>query len=122
MAAASILSTAVLLSSGCDRPEPKREKPDPVRKAAYRSQLARDAWSRHCAAGAQRAQDQRLEQLRQFAAQKGLGDSIWLGENDFRAHARYAADAQSGRNCAELSRRYGAQLDSLAAAIAGRPD
>ena len=103
MAAAGILSTAVLLSSACDRPEPSNGKPDPVRNAAYKSQWARHNLLRHCAMGATaRVQDQRLDQLRQFATQKQLGDSIWLGENDFRAHARYAADGRSGPCCATL--------------------
>ncbi len=120
-ATASLLSTAVMLSSGCDRPPAKQEKPDPVRLATYRSLGAREQLRRFCGSeasrAAQRREDSRFDQLRQFAAQKKADHAIWLGENDYNAYARYAAPPGSA-DCGKALDDYRAHLDQLATAVA----
>jgi hypothetical protein len=121
---AGLLSTAVLLSS-CDRPpEPKREKPDPIRRATYRSLVARD----HLASCAEAVghpetanQGRHFAELKQFAARKHAGQSIWLGENDWNAVAPLAQRPACGSGEAAYRGAlagFEQRLDDLATAIA----
>ena len=124
-ATAGMLSAAVLLAPGCGSPAvPDQAKAEPVRRASFRSLVARD-FLISCPGGAGRAetasQSARLEELKQLAIRKGAGRAIGLGENDWAAVSRYderepclAGEESYG----EALAAFGGTLDELAARIA----
>jgi len=124
-ATAGMLSAAVLLAPGCGQTERKASSNDePVRRAAFRSMIARDFLASCPGAGARpetARQAQRHAELKQLGARKGAGHALWLGENDHGGLARH----DDRRPCAagEAAYRgalggYGATLDALAGRIA----
>jgi len=118
---AGMLSAAMLLAPGCGRPEPKAvSREEPVRRAAYKSLLARDLLA-SCGQSAPGAEAIRHDELKRLASQAGAGHAIWLGENDFAAVRRVSPAERCGSG--EPARRaallgYGGALDALAGRIA----
>ena len=124
-ATAGMLTAAVLLAPGCERrPEPRASREEPVRRAAYRTLLARDLLA-SCPAGRGQAvppaEVERYEELKRLAFQKGAGHAVWLGENDFAAVRRLSRPARCGpgeRPFRAALASYGGALDTLAGRIA----
>lgn len=118
-----MLSAAVLLAPAC-APGDRKAAPsneEPVRRAAYRSLLARDLLASCPAGGVPGNESARLDELERLAAQKGAGHAIWLGENDFAAvHARLPAPhcAPGAAPYRRALADYGGALDALAGRIA----
>lgn len=125
MAPALLATAGVLLAPGCGRDERKAPSRDePVRRAAYRSAIARDFLAscrdselRNDA----RRQAARHEELKQLAAGKRASEAIWWGENDYAALSRVRerqmclpGDAAYRSALAD----YSASLDALAGRIA----
>ena len=124
-ATAGMLSAAILLAPGCERrPEPRNSKAEPVRRAAYLAELARELLDT-CPAGAAPASEaERHDELKRLAAQAGAGHAVWLGENDAAAIRRVTPDAPCAAG--EASRQaaiaaYSRSLDTLAGRIAEYP-
>jgi hypothetical protein len=123
---AGMLSAALLLSPGCGRNDeakaPGRE--EPVRRAVFRSLIARDFLA-SCPAGAARPETLReagrFEELRRLALQKGAGHAVWLGQNDYAGLSGHA-DAERCEPGEEAYgaalARYGGTLDAMAASAA----
>jgi hypothetical protein len=120
-----MLSAVMLLAPGCERrPEPRASREEPVRRAAYRSLLARDFLA-SCPAGRGQsvppAEAIRYQELKRLAFEKGAGHAVWLGENDFaavRRLSRPAPCAAGGRPYRAARAGYGGALDVLAGRIA----
>ena len=98
-ATAGIVSAAVLAVPGCGPAAPPESRDETVERASFRALAARDFLTA-CpdAAGRPetRRQEDRHEELKQLAARKDLGHSIWLGENQWRGVSRYS-DRQACR-------------------------
>lgn len=125
-ATAGMLTAAVLLAPGCGQTESKAvsSREEPVRRAAYRSLLARDFLA-SCPAGRGQsvppAEAERYEELKRLAFQKGAGHAVWLGENDLAAVRRLSrpAPCAAGERPYRAARAgYGGALDALAGRIA----
>lgn len=124
-AMAGMASAAMLLAPGCGDSKEAGEGRDPVRRANFRSLVARDVLF-SCAGGATRAetvmQVARHEELKQLAHRKGAGRALALGENDWAAVRRYddrAPCARGEKPYREALAAFSATLDRLAARIAG---
>jgi len=121
-ATAGMLSAAILLAPGCERrPEPRNSKEEPVRRATYRTLLARELLD-SCPGGAAPASEaERYEELKRLAVQTGAGHALWLGENDAAAVRRVSPAERCGpgdapRQAAVVA--YSRALDTLAGQIA----
>jgi hypothetical protein len=126
VATAGMLSAVMLLTPGCgQRPQPKDPgREEPVRRAVFRSLLARDFLS-SCPGGAVRAETlsetARFEELKQLALRKGAEHAIWLGQNDYAAfspHAEREACAAGDEPYRQALAAYGGTLDQLAGRVA----
>jgi hypothetical protein len=121
-----MLSAAMLLAPSCGgRPDPKAaSREEPVRRAAYKSLLARDLLASCRAVGGESvppAESARYDELKRLAFQAGAGHAIWLGENDFAAVRRVSPAERCGPGAAARSAAlaaYGGALDGLAGRIA----
>jgi len=126
-ATAGMVSAAMLLAPGCGREDERKARPsneEPVRRAAFRSMIARDLLA-SCPGGGPRSaslrQAERHAELKQLALRKGAGHAIWLGENDHAGLGRHgerercAAGEEPYR---EALAQYGGALDALAGRIA----
>ena len=124
-ATAGMLSAAVLMAPGCGSSSaPDQAKAEPVRRASFRSLVARD-FLISCPGSAGRSetafQAARLDELKQLAIRKGAGRAIGLGENDWAAVSRYdeREPCLSGEEAyGEALAAFGGTLDELAARIA----
>ena len=121
-ATAGMLSAAILLAPGCERrPEPRNSKEEPVRRAAYLANLARDLLDSCPAGGAPASEAARYGELTRLAVQTGAGHAMWLGQNDAVAINRVApvphcAAGEAPRQAALAA--YSRSLDTLAGRIA----
>lgn len=126
-ATAGMLSAAMLLAPGCGRDDERKATPskdEPVRRAAFRSMIARELLA-SCPGGGSRSeslrQAERHAELKQLAMRKGAGDAVWLGENDHAGLSRHgerercAAGEEPYR---QALAQYGGTLDALAGRIA----
>ncbi|HVQ08185.1 MAG TPA: hypothetical protein VMS43_07095 [Allosphingosinicella sp.] len=122
-ATAGMLSAAILFAPGCGggAPDKAASREEPVRRAAYKSLLARDLLAACPAGGVPGGESARYEELKRLASQRGAGHAIALGENDFASMRRLpkggrcgAGDAARGAALAAYART----LDALAARIA----
>ena len=117
-----MLSAAILLAPGCERrPEPRNSREEPVRRAAYRTVLARELLDSCPAGGAPAGEASRYEELKRLAVQTGASHALWLGENDAAAVNRVTAPERCGPG--EAARRaaltaYSRSLDGLAGRLA----
>jgi hypothetical protein len=122
-AAAGMLSAVMLLAPGCgQRPDPKAaSREEPVRRAAYKSLLARDLLAGCPAGGVPAGESARYEELKRLASQRDAGHAIALGENDFASVRRFPEGGRCGpgeaaRDAALAA--YARTLDTLAGRIA----
>ena len=125
MAAAGVASAAILFAPACGGGAPKAGPSDPVRRASFRSLAARD-FLFTCAGGPVRAetrrQVERMGELYRFAYEKGLGQSLWLAENEWAglvAHDRRAPCAPGEAAYRAGLAQFSGALDQLAAGIRG---
>ena len=125
-ATAGMLSAAILMSPGCERRADHKAASldEPVRRAVYRSLVARDRLF-SCPGGVARPESQaeagRFDELRQLALRKGARQAIWLGENDFAAVRPFDDRPPCGSGEAPYRAAlaaYGGALDTLAARVA----
>lgn len=124
-ATAGAITAAVLLAPGCGGAAPgAKDEDEPVRRAAFRSLVARD-FLLTCPAGAGRRETEyhvgRFDELKLLAARKGAGNAVWLGENDWAGLSRYGdrEPCAAGEEAyAQALAAYSAALDRLAGAIA----
>lgn len=123
-AAAGVVSAAILFAPGCSSPAEKAAAPaDPVRRASFRSLVARDflfGCSGDAARAETRQQVSRMGELYRFAYEKGAGQSLWLAENDWaglKPHdtARPCAAGEGPYRAALAA--FSARLDDLAVGI-----
>jgi hypothetical protein len=123
-AAAGVVSAAILFAPGCGGGgSGNRPAPDPVRRAAFRSLVARD-FLFGCSGGAGRAetrrQAERMGELYRFGIAKGAGQSLALAENDWAALKPHdtapPCAAGEGPYRAALA-TFAGRLDALAAGI-----
>lgn len=121
-ATAGMLSAVMLLAPGCERRAEKADsREEPVRRAAYKSLLARDLLAGCPAGGVPDVERVRYEELKRLAAQLGAGHAIALGENDFAAMRRFpkggrCGPGEAGRAAALAA--YARTLDALAGRVA----
>ena len=117
LAAAGIVSAAVLSVPGCGPASSPPKRDEGVERASFRSHAARDFLAT-CPGGASRPetrqQEARLATLRQLAAGKNLDHAVWLGENRWNGVARYS----QRRPCAAGDAAYRAALADFSAALA----
>ena len=116
-AAAGVVSAAILFAPGCSGPVEKAATPaDPVRRASYRSLVARD-FLFGCSGGVARAETRqqvsRMGELYRFAYEKGAGQSLWLAENDWAGLKPH----DTARPCAAGEGPYRAALAVFAARL-----
>jgi hypothetical protein len=122
-ATAGVVSAAILLAPGCGGGASKGPPADPVRRASFRSLVARDFLAR-CPGGSARAETrlelERLAELNRFAFEKGAVRSLQLAQNDWAGLAPRdrrppcaPGEAAYRAALADFSR----SLDSLAAGI-----
>ena len=116
-AAAGVVSAAILFAPGCAGPVENRTAPvDPVRRASFRSLVARD-FLFGCSGGAARAETRpqlaRMGELYRFAYEKGAGQSLWLAENDWAGLKPH----DTARPCAQGEGPYRAALAAFAARL-----
>lgn len=125
-AAAGMLSAVMLLAPGCGQSDrkPSAGNEEPVRRAAFRSLVARDFLS-SCPGGGSRpemlGQAARFTELKQLALRKGAGHAIWLGENDFGAFRPHSdrEPCEAGEEAyREALASYAGTLDALAGRVA----
>jgi hypothetical protein len=121
-AAAGMLSAVMLLAPGCERRAEKADsREEPVRRAAYRSLLARDLLAGCPAGGVPAGERARYDELKRLASQRQAGHAIWLGENDFASVRRFPAGERCGPGDAARAAAlaaYSYSLDALAGRIA----
>jgi hypothetical protein len=121
-ATAGAVSAVMLLAPGCERrPEPKNSREEPVRRAAYRSLLARDLLAACPAGGVPAGESARYGELKRLAAQGGAAHAIWLGENDFASVRRFPKGERCGAGEAARAAAldsYSRSLDALAGRVA----
>gem|GEM_PF-2559451 len=125
-ATAGMLSAVMLLAPGC-RPGDEIKaatREEPVRRAAFRSLVARDFLA-SCPGGGSRpemlSQAARYTELKQFGFRKGAGHAIWLGENDFgavRPHSDREPCEAGEEAYREALASYAGTLDALAGRVA----
>lgn len=121
-AAAGMLSAVMLLAPGCERRADKADsREEPVRRAAYKSLLARDLLAGCPAGGVPAGESARYGELKRLAAQRDAGHAIALGENDFASVRRFPKGERCGpgeaaRDAALAA--YARTLDTLAGRIA----
>jgi len=111
---------------GCDGAADTRapSREEPVRRAAFRSLVARDFLA-SCPGGGARAEmlgeSGRHEELKGLAARKGAGRAVWLGENDYaavRPHADREPCEPGEERYREALAAYRGTLDELAGRVA----
>lgn len=123
--AAGMLSAAMLLAPGCGQgDDPKAAtREEPVRRAAFRSLVARDFLA-SCPGGARSegmGAAARYEELKRLALRKGAGHAVWLGENDFgavRPHSDREPCEPGEEAYREALASYAGTLDALAGRVA----
>lgn len=121
-ATAGMLSAVMLLAPGCERRADKADsREEPVRRAAYRSLLARELLAACPAGGVPAGESARYEELKRLAVQREAGRAIALGENDFASMRRFpegerCGPGEAGRTAALAA--YSRSLDALAGRIA----
>lgn len=125
-ATAGIVSAAVLAVPGCGPVAPAERRDETVERASFRALAARQFLAT-CPGAAGRAetrrQEDRHEELKQLAARKDLGHSIWLGENQWRGVSRYDREMCGEGEPAyrEALAAFGGELDELARRVAEAP-
>ena len=124
-----MLSAAMLLGPSCgsssNRDAPNRD--EPLRRAGFRSLVARDYFAScpGAAASAEMAyQTARHEELKQLAARSDAGRVVALGENEWAGISRVADRERcpdGDQAYREALARFSGALDTLAARIADYP-
>ena len=124
--APALVATGLLIAPACGTGERRAEpsNDEPLRRAAYRSAIARDVLAScrgSVARGETRAQAVRHAELKQLAALRDASHPIWLGENVHAGLSRLEPPPACGPG--EASYRaaladYSRSLDALAARIA----
>jgi len=123
-AAAGMVSAAILFAPGCGGgADNKAAASDPVRRASFRSLVARD-FLLTCAGGPGRAETrqqlERLDELNRFAFEKGAMRSLQLAANDWAGlsqHDRRGPCPSGEAAYAAALADFSARLDQLAAGI-----
>lgn len=112
---AGMLSAVMLLAPGCDqRPVAKAaSREEPVRRAVYRSLLARQLLATCPTGGVPGAEQARFEELKRLALDRGAGHAIWLGQNDFASVRRFTPDER----CAPGEKAFRAALAGYSGAL-----
>jgi len=123
MVPALTVAGVLLACDGAPGDKAAASREDSVRRAAFRSLVARDFLA-SCPGGARpegMREAGRYEELKRFALRKGAGHAIWLGENDYGA-VRPRADpepCQAGEEpYREALAQYAGTLDQLAGRVA----